>query len=230
MLLTKEQCEAVAEVYNKYYSKTMQYTEVGLNRVICMMTERQQKIIELRIINGMTYEQIGNILGVSKETVRIEFHKIARFCNKPGISRLLLELNPNPITLQSNINELNLSTRAYTALARKNIKTVGELSKYTYDDLRKIRNLGENSILEIKEVLKDIGINLVIPGDAKPDIIDDNTDIGLIGLSTRTYNALRNGGIHTLGELKKSSDEDLLRIRFISGYNLSKIKETLSNL
>lgn len=230
MLLTKEQCEVVAEVYNKYYSKTMQYTEAGLNKVICMMTERQQKIIELRAINGMIYDEIGDVLGVSKETVRIEFHKIARFCNKPDIRRLLLELDPDPITLQSNINELNLSTRSYTALARKNIKTVEELSKYTYDDLRKIRNLGVNSILEIKEVLKGISITLIIPGDDKPDIIDDNTDIGFIGLSTRTCNALRNGGIHTLGELKKCSDEDLLRIRFISGYSLSKIKEVLNSL
>lgn len=230
MRLTKEQCERVAGIYSKYNSTEMQYTEEGLNNVITKMTERQQKIIELRVINKMTYEGIGNIVGVSNETVRQELRKIAKFCKKPDISRILLELGPKPITLQSNISELGLSTRSYKALVRASINTVEELSKYTYIDLCKIRCLGKKSILEIKEVLNGIGISLMIPGVDKPEVIDANTNIAFIGLSTRTYNILWNEGIRTLGELKKYSDEDLLGIRLFGEYNLAEIKEVLNNL
>lgn len=51
------------------------------------------------------------------------------------------------------IEELNLSARAYNALKRAQINLIGELLKYSLSDLRKIKNFGQKSLLEVTEVL-----------------------------------------------------------------------------
>lgn len=48
-----------------------------------------------------------------------------------------------------NINELGLTTRTYNCLHRKGIETVEELTKYTVEDIWKIRNMGRKSFAEI---------------------------------------------------------------------------------
>lgn len=58
------------------------------------------------------------------------------------------------------IEELVLSVRAFNALKRSGIDTVGDIVAKTEDELIKTRNLGYNSLNEIKSILRDMGLFL----------------------------------------------------------------------
>ncbi|MEK7217347.1 MAG: DNA-directed RNA polymerase subunit alpha C-terminal domain-containing protein, partial [Chloroflexota bacterium] len=55
------------------------------------------------------------------------------------------------------IEELALSVRAYNALKRHNITTVGQVLGLTDSDLMNIRNFGEKSMTELKDKLVELG-------------------------------------------------------------------------
>ena len=58
------------------------------------------------------------------------------------------------------IQELNLPSRSYSSLKSEGIDTVGQLVARTEGDLLAIRNLGEKSVGEIEERLRDLGLGL----------------------------------------------------------------------
>ena len=58
------------------------------------------------------------------------------------------------------IQELNLPTRSYNSLRGEGIDTVGQLVAHTGSDLLAIKNIGERSVEEIEEKLRDIGLRL----------------------------------------------------------------------
>ena len=62
--------------------------------------------------------------------------------------------------LNKSIEELNLSVRSSNCLKNANIRTIGELTKKTEDDLAKTRNFGKISLLEIKTKLHELGLTL----------------------------------------------------------------------
>ncbi|MDR0511629.1 MAG: DNA-directed RNA polymerase subunit alpha [Treponema sp.] len=57
--------------------------------------------------------------------------------------------------LSTPVEELELSVRSSNCLKNANIKTIGELTLKTEDDIAKTRNFGKKSLLEIKEKLKE---------------------------------------------------------------------------
>lgn len=57
---------------------------------------------------------------------------------------------------EQGIEELGLSVRAYNALRRRGIRTIGEVIDLTEKDLSEIRNLGSKSREEIKNALKEL--------------------------------------------------------------------------
>lgn len=63
----------------------------------------------------------------------------------------------------TTIEELELSVRSSNCLKRAGINTVGELTSKTEDDLMKVRNLGKKSLLEIKEKLTELELDLKEP-------------------------------------------------------------------
>ncbi len=58
-----------------------------------------------------------------------------------------------------SIEELELSVRAYNCLKREGIDTVEKLLEYAEDDLLNIRNLGQKSIQEVKDKIKELGLS-----------------------------------------------------------------------
>lgn len=64
------------------------------------------------------------------------------------------ELNEKPI------EELELSARAYNGLKRAQINFIGDLIKYSIEDLKEIKNFGQKSIDEIVSSLKKIKTSL----------------------------------------------------------------------
>jgi DNA-directed RNA polymerase subunit alpha len=64
--------------------------------------------------------------------------------------------------LNTPVEELELSVRSSNCLKNANIKTIGELTRRTEDDIAKTRNFGKKSLQEIKEKLKEWNLNFGI--------------------------------------------------------------------
>jgi len=62
--------------------------------------------------------------------------------------------------LDTPINDLHLSVRAYNCLMRQGVSTVGQLVECTENDLMNVRNFGAKSIEEVKDKLIEMGLSL----------------------------------------------------------------------
>ncbi|MBN1686850.1 MAG: DNA-directed RNA polymerase subunit alpha [Spirochaetales bacterium] len=61
--------------------------------------------------------------------------------------------------LDTPVEELELSVRSSNCLKNANIKTIGDLTRRTEDDIAKTRNFGKKSLQEIKEKLQEWGLS-----------------------------------------------------------------------
>ena len=125
---------------------------------------------------------------------------------------------------ETPIEALNLSARSYNALKKLNINTVSELSSFSYDDLKIIRNLGEKSVREIIEKVSNFKLtgdteesyavdeeeNLVAPEYEVADgrILNKNSGefvedvwVDELGFSVRLTNALWKANITCLSQI-----------------------------
>jgi hypothetical protein len=78
---------------------------------------------------------------------------------------------PPPPAAQASatpIEELNLPVRAYNALRREGIHTLGDLSARSEGELLAIENLGPQSVKEIKQRLADRGFSLALGAETVP--------------------------------------------------------------
>ena len=64
--------------------------------------------------------------------------------------------------LNTPVEELELSVRSSNCLKNANIKTIGELTRKTEEDIGRTRNFGKKSLQEIKDRLKEWNLNLGI--------------------------------------------------------------------
>ena len=62
--------------------------------------------------------------------------------------------------LEMTIEELDLSVRSFNCLKRAGINTVGDLTKTTEEDMKKVRNLGAKSLEEVINKLAEMGLAL----------------------------------------------------------------------
>ncbi len=60
---------------------------------------------------------------------------------------------------EMSIDDLDLSVRSYNCLKRAGVQTVEDLTQRSEEDMMKIRNLGNKSLLEIKEKMESLGLN-----------------------------------------------------------------------
>jgi DNA-directed RNA polymerase subunit alpha len=84
------------------------------------------------------------------------FSKLSRAAEH-GIDRAPLVVSPE--VYQTPIEKLELSPRTLNCLKRAQINRVGEVLEMTDDDLLKIRNFGEKSLVELQEKLAEHGIS-----------------------------------------------------------------------
>jgi DNA-directed RNA polymerase subunit alpha len=62
--------------------------------------------------------------------------------------------------LDTPVEELELSVRSSNCLRNANIRTIGDLTRKTEDEIAKTRNFGKKSLLEIKEKLQERNLSL----------------------------------------------------------------------
>jgi len=70
------------------------------------------------------------------------------------------ELEKLKATLNTPVEELELSVRSSNCLRNINVKTIGDLAMLTEEEISKTKNFGKKSLQEIKEKLAEYGLNL----------------------------------------------------------------------
>ena len=67
--------------------------------------------------------------------------------------------DPNVKILETSIDDLDLSVRAYNCLKRAGILTLHDLVDKSENEMMKIRNLGKKSLKEVIDKVKNMGLN-----------------------------------------------------------------------
>ena len=67
--------------------------------------------------------------------------------------------DPSVKILETSIDDLDFSVRAYNCLKRANILTLKDLVDKSENEMIKIRNLGKKSLKEVMDKVKDMGLN-----------------------------------------------------------------------
>ena len=93
--------------------------------------------------------------------ILIEHFDILTKLNKiADMTGLLADKEEDPIqkTLETPIEELDLSVRAYNCLKRAGHHTLQDLTSLTESEMMKIRNLGKKSLKEVIDKIKEMGL------------------------------------------------------------------------
>ena len=140
------------------------------NTLACLLTDMPEKwvnCIKLRYQKNYTFEKIGEIVGVTRSRVDQLIQKAILELKKPesikcielGVEKYQNYLKEeqhrkniekaNRTLYEIPIEELELSGRAYNALMRNDISSIGKLSEFDKIKLASLRNMGDNAAEEV---------------------------------------------------------------------------------
>lgn len=79
-----------------------------------------------------------------------------------NVSSMMIEKTEDPKTkaLETSIEDLDFSVRAYNCLKRAGVHTLQDLVNKSENDMMKIRNLGKKSLKEVLDKIKELGLDL----------------------------------------------------------------------
>ena len=66
--------------------------------------------------------------------------------------------NPRQKALETSIDDLDLSVRAYNCLKRAGVNNLQDLTNKSEMEMMKIRNLGKKSLKEVIDKIKEMGL------------------------------------------------------------------------
>ncbi len=121
-------------------------------------SENYDKLIMEVYTNGSMTPQEAMALS---SRILIEHFDILTKINKiADMTGLLADKEEDPIqkTLETPIEELDLSVRAYNCLKRAGHHTLQDLTSLTEPEMMKIRNLGKKSLKEVMDKIKEMGL------------------------------------------------------------------------
>ncbi len=107
----------------------------------------QDALIESAKVLQASLAIFTGVASVAKEVEAVE-------PAEPKVEDKSEEVKSQPISI------LDLSTRASNGLKNEGIETIGELVKYSEDELLGLDKFGQNSLKEIKKKLEEIGLTL----------------------------------------------------------------------
>lgn len=121
-------------------------------------SENYDKLIMEVYTDGSTSPEEAMALA---SRILIEHFEIITKINKiADMTGLLTDKEEDPIqkTLETPIEELDLSVRAYNCLKRAGHHTLQDLTSLTENEMMKIRNLGKKSLKEVMDKVKEMGL------------------------------------------------------------------------
>ena len=90
------------------------------------------------------------------------FNILTNLSNIADMTGMMIEKTEDPKVkaLETTIEELDFSVRAYNCLKRANIHTLQDLVNMSENDMMKIRNLGKKSLKEVHDKIRELGLSL----------------------------------------------------------------------
>jgi DNA-directed RNA polymerase subunit alpha len=146
--------------------------------------------------------------------------------------------------LSTPIGEFQLSVRSRNCLAQINVNTLGDLVRRTEEELMTVRNFGDTSLKEIRELLQSKGLRLARQGEAgielapevpapmpttarpKEDVLQ--RPVTDFEWSARARKVLEMLGVQTLADLASKSEKELLTMKNFGTTSLNEVKQRLS--
>lgn len=121
-------------------------------------SENYDKLIMEVYTNGSMTPQ--EAMALSSRILIEHFDIITKINKISDMTGLLTDKEEDPIqkTLETPIEELDLSVRAYNCLKRAGHHTLQDLTSLTEPEMMKIRNLGKKSLKEVMDKIKEMGL------------------------------------------------------------------------
>ena len=216
-ILTKYNCKKMGEIFKCFdlnrrkfnYNIIVELSFYGLVDIYSTL-KICDKILEEKLLNGLSLNYAFYMVYNEKERYKKLKDVFERECKK----KLKIEI-------------FNFSPRTYNSLKKhstsKRFKFIGDIVSIREKELLKIRNLGEKSLKEIKQVLKMLDINFDY-------LVEEEESISSLKMSNRSYNALIKAGIITKEQLKKCSRIEIANIRGIGEKSYREIISVMDKL
>jgi DNA-directed RNA polymerase subunit alpha len=145
--------------------------------------------------------------------------------------------------LEIPVTDFELSVRSRNCLKKMNIRTLGDLTRVTRDQLLSSKNFGETSLHEIEEMLATKGLHLgqsieegaqhdmryrpqAPMSEAEAAVL--NKPVSDLNLSVRARKCMNRLGINTLGDLVQRTADELLESKNFGQTSLSEVREKLA--
>ncbi|HEX4591778.1 MAG TPA: DNA-directed RNA polymerase subunit alpha C-terminal domain-containing protein [Gemmataceae bacterium] len=145
--------------------------------------------------------------------------------------------------LETSVTDFELSVRARNCLKKMNIKTLGDLTRVTEQQLLASKNFGETSLQEINEIMRAKGLRLgqsLEQGayyDRRGGYQTQNLSaeeqavlskpVSELNLSVRARKCMNRLGINSLGELVGRTADELLEAKNFGMTSLTEVREKL---
>lgn len=146
--------------------------------------------------------------------------------------------------LDTPVTDFELSVRARNCLKKMQIRTLGDLLRISETELLSYKNFGEQSLVEIKNMLALKGLRLGQGADGqfnrvRKEIYEElkgvapestlNKPISVLDLSVRARKALQMLGIQTLGDLATRTEAELMGVKNFGATSLDEIRAKLTS-
>jgi DNA-directed RNA polymerase subunit alpha len=147
--------------------------------------------------------------------------------------------------LEIPVTDFELSVRSRNCLKKMNIKTLGDLTRVSEQQLLSSKNFGETSLQEIKDMLGSKGLRLgqsLEEGStferrfASATQLSDqeqavlNKPVGELNLSVRARKCMNRLGINSVGDLIQRTADELLESKNFGMTSLTEVREKLRQM
>ena len=145
--------------------------------------------------------------------------------------------------LEIPVTDFELSVRSRNCLKKMNIRTLGDLTRVSEQQLLSSKNFGETSLMEIKEMLGSKGLRIgqsleegghfemrshrpQMPLSPEEQAVL-NKAVSELNLSVRARKCMNRLGINSLGDLVQRSADELLEAKNFGMTSLTEVREKL---
>lgn len=247
----KEDCKEANSVHDFEFLAAESYLELAVERYVDISSETDLLGKE----SPRDTPSEGN--EVNLYPVSLSKSKHHRYKGSPSIqqsaiygprtlySLFFLPPKSNQKGLDRLVDEFELSVRSSNGLRANNIHTIRELLLLSEVELSKLPNLGKKSVLEIGDLVLDLGLSLKI-SDSRPRVEQEN-DLSAFPineakqlvpnklikefeLSARSLNALSANKIHTVQDLMLLSKDELCQMPSLGQNSVREIIEFIMSL
>jgi DNA-directed RNA polymerase subunit alpha len=140
------------------------------------------------------------------------------------------------------VTDFELSVRSRNCLQKMGVRTLGDLTRITEQELLNSKNFGETSLTEIREMLESKGLDLgqFAHEKTEPEPVQFDTShlspdeqaqldrpIADLNLSVRARKCMVRLGLNTIGELVRRTPDDLLECKNFGVTSLNEVREKL---